>query len=123
MAKSLLLVLFSVACGVLGQVALKTGMTQVGRIGDAQTAYLLDTAWRVLTTPMVLIGLASYGLGAVAWLVVLSRLDLSFAYPFLALNFVLITLASRFVLGEAVPPLRWIGVLIICCGAMVVARS
>ena len=123
MAKSLLLVLFSVACGVLGQVALKTGMTQVGRIGDAQTAYLLDTAWRVLTTPMVLIGLASYGLGAVAWLVVLSRLDLSFAYPFLALNFVLITLASRFVLGEAVPPLRWIGVLIICCGVMVVARS
>ncbi len=101
----------------------KVGMNQVGRIGDAQTAYLLDTAWRVLTTPMVLIGLASYGLGAVAWLVVLSRLDLSFAYPFLALNFVLITLASRFVLGEAVPPLRWIGVLIICCGVMVVARS
>ena len=123
MAKSLMLVLASVVCGVVGQVALKSGMTQVGRIGDAQTMYLLDTVWRVLTTPLVVIGLACYGLGAVAWLVVLSRLDLSIAYPFLALNFVLITLASRFVLGETVPPLRWLGVLVIFFGVIIVARS
>lgn len=123
MVKSLLLVLASVVCGVIGQVALKSGMAQVGRIGGAQASFLLDTAWRVLTTPLVLFGLACYGLGALAWLVVLSRLDLSVAYPFLALNFVLITLASRLVLGETVPPLRWLGVLVICCGVIIVARS
>jgi len=123
MLKSLLLVLASVVCGVIGQVSLKSGMTQVGRIGGAQATYVLDTAWRVLTTPLVLFGLACYALGAVAWLVVLSRLDLSHAYPFLALNFVLITLASRLILGETVPPLRWLGVLVICCGVILVARS
>lgn len=123
MLKSLLLVLASVVCGVIGQVSLKSGMTQVGRIGGAQATYVLDTAWRVLTTPLVLFGLACYALGAVAWLVVLSRLDLSHAYPFLALNFVLITLASRLILGETVPPLRWLGVLVICCGVIIVARS
>lgn len=123
MVKSLVLVFASVACGVVGQVALKSGMAQVGRIGGQQVTFLLDTIWRVLTTPLVLIGLACYGLGAVAWLVVLSRLNLSVAYPFLALNFLLITLASRFILGETVPPMRWLGVLVICCGVLIVARS
>lgn len=123
MARSLALILVAVAFGVVGQLALKSGMTQVGRIGSQHTIFVAHTIVRVLTTPAVLIGLACYGLGAVAWLVVLSRLDLSFAYPFLALNFVLITLASRLVLGETVPPMRWLGVLIICLGVIVVARS
>ena len=123
MAKSLLLVLVSVAFGMVGQLALKTGMTQVGRIGSQNAQAAVDMALRVVTTPFVIIGLACYGLGAVAWLVVLSRLDLSFAYPFLALNFVLITVASRLVLGEAVPMLRWLGVVVICFGVVLVARS
>jgi len=123
MAKSLLLVLVSVAFGVTGQVMLKTGMTQVGRIGGAQAALITDTIMRVVTTPLVIVGLACYGMGAIAWLIVLSRMDLSFAYPFLALNFVLITLASRFILGETVPSLRWLGVLVICFGVIIVARS
>jgi len=123
MVKSLLLVLVSVAFGVVGQVALKTGMTQIGRIGSQSGQAAFDLALRVATTPHVIIGLACYVLGAVAWLVVLSRLDLSFAYPFLALNFVLITVASRLVLGEAVPMLRWLGVVVICFGVVLVARS
>src|SRR5512136_1632613 len=94
MLRSMIFVLISVAFGVMGQIALKTGMTQVGHIGGAQLNAIVPTILRVATTPLVLVGLGSYGLGAIAWLVVLSRLDLSVAYPFLALNFVLITLAS-----------------------------
>jgi drug/metabolite transporter (DMT)-like permease len=122
-AKSIALILLSVAFGVVGQIALKTGMTQIGRIGGGQALAPLATALRVLGTPLVLIGLACYGLGAVAWLIVLSRLDLSFAYPFLALNFLLITLGSRFVLHEPVSLLRWLGVLVIAAGVIIVARS
>jgi multidrug transporter EmrE-like cation transporter len=64
-----------------------------------------------------------YGLSAFLWLVVLSRLDLSYAYPFLALNLVLITLVSWIVLGEMIPTLRWLGLGLICLGVVVVARS
>ena len=53
----------------------------------------------------------------------LSRLDLSVAYPFLALNFVLVTLVARFFLGESVPPLRWLGILVIIGGILLVAKS
>ena len=62
-------------------------------------------------------------MGALAWISVLSRLDLSLAYPFLALNFVLITLISRVFLGETVPTLRWLGILVIVGGILLVARS
>jgi drug/metabolite transporter (DMT)-like permease len=72
---------------------------------------------------LVLAGLALYGLGALAWIVVLSRLDLNVAYPFLALNFVLITIISRVVLSETVPELRWVGIAFICLGILLVARS
>ena len=70
-----------------------------------------------------MLGFAMYGLSAVSWLIVLSRLDLSTAYPFLALNFVLIALVGRFVLGEDISLARWAGLLLICIGIVVVARS
>jgi drug/metabolite transporter (DMT)-like permease len=59
----------------------------------------------------------------VAWIAVLARLELSLAYPFLALNFVLVALSSRLILGESVPALRWAGILVICLGILLVARS
>ena len=64
-----------------------------------------------------------YALGALAWIAVLGKLDLSYAYPFLALNFVLITLVAQFGLGEVVPLMRWVGVAIICAGIFLIARS
>ncbi|MEZ4731852.1 MAG: hypothetical protein R3E79_32425 [Caldilineaceae bacterium] len=48
---------------------------------------------------------------------------MSYAYPLLALNFVLITVSSRLILGESVPIARWIGLAVICVGILIVARS
>jgi multidrug transporter EmrE-like cation transporter len=53
----------------------------------------------------------------------LTRLDLSLAYPFLALNFVLIAIVSRLFLGETIPGLRWAGIAVICSGILLIARS
>jgi drug/metabolite transporter (DMT)-like permease len=77
----------------------------------------------IVTEPMVLIGLACYVLAALTWIAALTRLDLSVAYPFLALNFVLVALSSWLILDETLPPLRWLGILVICAGILLVARS
>lgn len=115
------LIIISVASGVMGQTAMKIGVEQPGSSGiDSGIVGLVKT---IVTTPMVLLGLALYGVGALAWIVVLRRMDLSHAYPFLALNFVLIALVSRFALGETVPALRWLGIGVICIGILLVARS
>ena len=124
---SLLLVLGAVGTATLGQLLLKSGMTAVGRLGASALQQPLQTALAVASVPTIWFGLAAYaaayGLGAVLWLVVLSRLDLSFAYPLLALSYILIPLLSYLILGENVPALRWVGIAVIFMGVVIVART
>jgi len=120
---SLSLILISVVCGVCGQLALKTGMTQVGRIDAEALAQPVQVALRVLTSPLVVGGLCLYVLGAAFWLTVLSRVPLSFAYPILALSYAITPVLAWFLLGEDVPLVRWLGIVVICLGVVLVSRS
>ncbi len=95
------LILLSVTAGVAGQTAIKLGVSQPGASDAAGS--LGGLVGMILGSPLVILGLGLYGLGALAWIAVLSRMDLSLAYPFLALNFVLVALVSRFYLGEYHP--------------------
>lgn len=112
----------SIATSVMGQTTIKLGVSQPGFTGLTPTdpMALIEL---ILNTPAIVAGLLLYALGALSWIVVLSRLDLSVAYPFVALNFVLITIVSRVVLSEPVPALRWVGITVICIGILLVARS
>lgn len=115
------LILLSSICGVAGQTVLKIGVSQPGAL--EATSGFISLVIMILRSPLMLLGLALYAAGALAWIAVLARVELSVAYPFLALNFVLVALSSQFLLGEYIPAWRWLGVLIICGGILVVARS
>lgn len=117
--KILLLILTSVALSALAQLCLKLGVGEGGARDVAPGAALIA----MLTSPLVLGGLALYGLGAVVWLFVLQRTPLSVAYPFVGLGFVATTALGVLVLGEAVGPLRIAGTLLIFLGCVLVARS
>jgi drug/metabolite transporter (DMT)-like permease len=119
---SLWLICLSIATGVAGQTAIKFGITQAGAGGSASSG-LLAVVTLIFRSPFVFLGLLLYALGALAWIAVLGRLDLSLAYPFVALNFVLIPLASHLLLGESIPGMRWIGIACICLGVLIIARS
>ncbi|MCB0095545.1 MAG: EamA family transporter [Caldilineaceae bacterium] len=114
------LIALSIASGVIAQTIIKLGVTQPG---TNENVGLAELVLIILKSPLIMGGLLLYALGALSWIAVLRRLDLSFAYPFLALNFVLITISSQFALGESVPLGRWIGVAVICIGIVLVARS
>jgi multidrug transporter EmrE-like cation transporter len=115
------LIAISIATGVAGQTSIKLGLSGSNHAGPV--AGLMSVITLIVTSPLVLLGLALYGIGALTWIAVLSRLNLSYAYPFLALNFVLIALVSWLVLGEAIPAMRWLGIACICVGILVIARS
>jgi drug/metabolite transporter (DMT)-like permease len=121
LAQSWWLILLSMASGVAGQTCLKIGLTQAG--GNAASDTLFSILGIIVRSPLVLGGLALYALGAIAWIAVLRRMDLSYAYPFLALNFVLIALVGQFVLGETLPWIRWVGIGAICVGIVLIANS
>jgi drug/metabolite transporter (DMT)-like permease len=123
MRYSLLLIVVSVSLGVVGQLSLKVGMNQVGAIDAASLARPMETLLSVFSVPLVWLGLACYGLSALFWLVILSRLDLSYAYLMLASMYVLIPLVSWLFLGERIPPMRWVGMVVVVLGVVIVARN
>lgn len=120
-AASLGLIGLSIITGVVGQTAIKMGISRPGTAEGADG--LVGLVKMILSSPLVLLGLCFYGVGALAWIAALTRLDLSVAYPFLALNFVLIALSSWLVLNERIPLLRWAGIAVICGGILLVAAS
>ncbi|MCW5858791.1 MAG: hypothetical protein KIS63_10900 [Caldilineales bacterium] len=107
---------------VLGQLSLKAGMLEVGAVpGDlAALPAFLGAAF---TNVKVVVGLASAVMAAVLWMGAVSRSDISFAYPFMALAIVLVLALSGVVFGEQVSTGRWLGVLIVCLGLIIAARS
>ncbi len=122
MAKSLLMILFSIILAVSGQLLLKSGMTEIGRITleDFRDG---NTALAVATNFQVVFGLTLYFLSAVVWLVVLSREDLSFAYPLLGSSYIVILFASRVLFQEPVSAVRWAGAVCISLGVLLITRS
>ena len=120
---SLSLILLAALFGVGGQLSLKVGMSQVGRLDTVALAEPLQVALRVLTSPLVVGGLMLYVAGAAVWMMVLSRSALSFAYPILAIGYAITPVLAWLLLGESLNGVRWVGIATICLGVFVVARS
>ena len=111
----LLLALTSIAMAAAGQLLLKVGAVTVVR---SPSDLLLD-----LVRPHTMIGLLLYFISALLWITVLSRTQLSYAYPLVGLNYVLVVLVSAWILGEQVSAHRWVGVLLIVIGFLLSATS
>lgn len=77
---------------------------------------------RILLQPKVLLGFALYGLGAVVWLSVLSRWEVSKAYPLVGLGFALSAWVGHWT-GEQISYERLAGILLICAGVALVSRT
>jgi multidrug transporter EmrE-like cation transporter len=73
--------------------------------------------------PHILGGLACYVVSVVVWVIALSRVPVSIAYPMLSIGYVVNAIAARYLLGEAVTPMRMVGIGIIVLGVFIVARS
>jgi drug/metabolite transporter (DMT)-like permease len=115
-----ILLLIAISLTVTGEVLLKLGMNQVrsevGAFSIAPSVLLRTfTEWRVVLGFALIFG------GALFWLGVISREDFSFAYPLLALSYVIGMIPARFVLDEHVTPNRIVGALIVVLGALVIS--
>jgi len=120
---SILLIFLSVSIAVTGQILLKIGIDRIGASGFGSVRELAGFFSGIIRSPMVLTGLFLYFISAAIWLVVLSTVDLSFAYPFIGITYVLVLVLSKFILKEEVNPIRWIGAFIITTGVVVISRG
>lgn len=121
--RTVILALFSVFLATAGQLVLKTGMTRVGYIGGERLGKPVALLVQLISTWQVVLGLGLFFISAGFWLLVLSRVPLSFAYPFAGLTYLLIALFGKFVLREQVPGVRWLGIAMIIVGILVVGKT
>ncbi|HYB47109.1 MAG TPA: hypothetical protein VED20_07080 [Streptosporangiaceae bacterium] len=114
------LLVFAVSTAATGQLMLKHGMQlATARVAKSGGSLVIGAA----TSPWILLGLAVFGISAVAWLAALSRVPLSVAYPFNALGYLVILTASILVLHERANILTWLGSLLVVSGLVIVVLS
>ena len=118
------LILTSVSLSALAQITLKHGVTIGGGLAAAgQGAGVLGTLLAMLGNGYVMLGLAMYATSAVVWLLVLARLDVSVAYPFVGLGFVLTMLFGYLFFGEQVGLARIAGTVLVVAGVVLISRT
>jgi len=117
------LILFSVACSSIAQLALKMGMSNPVITQILDKGEWKQIAFAIGLNPWVISGLSLYFFGALIWLLVLARVELSFAYPFVGLGFIMTMLLGRFVLGDDLSLQRILGTLIIVTGVLLIASE
>jgi drug/metabolite transporter (DMT)-like permease len=118
----LTLILVDVVLNVTGQLSLKYGMSKFGNF-SLSVATLPPIFMKAATNVHVLLGLLCYGLGFMVWLIVLSKAEVSYAYPMISLGYVFTAILARMLLGEAVSATRMAGIVVTCLGVFLIARS
>lgn len=121
--QTIAMVMIPVMIGVVGQIFLKKGMLTVGQFDFSSTKMLVPQFIKAFSNLSVLTGFFLYFVSSLFWMIVLSRIELSVAYPLLSTGYIMILLASYYIFNEPVSALRWLGVLVICMGVVLISKS
>ena len=116
------LILCGVMLNAVAQLLLKAGVNAVGAF-EFSLANVLPIGFKLASQLPIVGGLACYVLSVVVWILGLSRVDVSIAYPMLSLGYVVNALGAWWLFGEAVTLQRALGIGIILIGVYVLARS
>src|ERR1700722_4363228 len=121
--KTYLLIAVMVIAGPLGNVLLGKGMKHIGEPVIWPPLQLLHTGLNIFTSGSIWLGIASLVTFFVAYMLVLSWADYSFVQPASSAAYGMVALLAHFMLREVVTPTRWMGVLLICLGVLVVGQT
>ena len=116
------LILTGVLLNAFAQLLLKAGVRQIGHF-DFSMANLWPISTSLATNLPILGGLSCYVVSVVVWILALSRVEVSIAYPMLSIGSVVNAALAWMLFGEAVGPQRLAGIAVIIVGVVIVARS
>ena len=116
--KPLLILLFSVSLTSIGQLVLKKGLLTVGPLEKVGLKF-----FQMLVNPLVLLGVFFAILGWAAYVIALSKAELSYAYPIWSLTYVVVPLCSLLIYKESISLLKMGGLGFIFLGVILVAAS
>ena len=117
------IIILSVLCSSLAQVCLKKGMLECDCQFTLEASNLIRLIYSLATNPFLIAGVSLHIAALISWLYVLKHVDLSYAYPFISLGFVLVLFMSHFIFREHIGSMRIAGVLLMVAGIIMVGRS
>ena len=121
-APALLFLLSGVLLNAGAQLLLKAGTNRLGVLTLSADSWT-TTLWRMATESYFVLGIACYAISVFVWILGLSRVPVSVAYPMLSLGYVVNAIAAYYLFGEMVSVQRWLGIGFIIVGVYLVARS
>ena len=121
-AISFTLLLAGVLLNAAAQLLLKAGTNAVGPF-EFSTVNAVPVGMKLALEPHILGGIACYVVSVVVWILALSRVEVSVAYPMLSIGYVVNAVAAYYLFGEAVSAARLVGIGVIILGVFIVARS
>ncbi|MBY0578162.1 MAG: EamA family transporter [Burkholderiales bacterium] len=119
---SFALILTGVLLNAAAQLLLKTGTNAVGSFTFSREN-ILPIGWQIASQPPIIGGLACYAISVVVWIMALSRVEVSIAYPMLSIGYVVNAFAAWYLFGENLSLMKLAGIGIIVVGVYIVSRS
>jgi drug/metabolite transporter (DMT)-like permease len=120
---SFLIIIAVAATAATAHILLKIGMNEIGEINAETIKTPGKLIGQLVTTPAILAAIPVYAISNIGWLIVLSRLNLSVAYPFLASLYVFLPILSMIFLSETLSAQHWAGIVVIGIGVSIVLRA
>jgi multidrug transporter EmrE-like cation transporter len=117
-----LLILLGVLLNAAAQLLLKAGMNTIGHF-EFSTINMLPIGLKVMASPPIVAGLFAYVVSVGVWLLVLSRVQVSFAYPMLSIGYIVNALAAYYFFGEDLSLMRIGGVVVIMAGVYMISQT
>jgi multidrug transporter EmrE-like cation transporter len=121
-AVSFALIMTGVLLNATAQLLLKAGTNAVGHF-EFSAQNILPVGMRLALEPHIAGGVACYVVSLVVWILGLSRVEVSIAYPMLSVGYVLNALAAWYLFGESFTAQKLVGIAFIVAGVFLVARS
>jgi len=122
-AKTYILLFLMMALGSVGNTILDKGMKDLGPIDFSTRSAIWQGAFHTFTSGTIWLGICCMLLFMVCHMLVLSWADYSFVQPASSFSYGVVALLGHFALGEVITPLRWAGILVICCGVLIVGHT
>ena len=115
MNKYIPLIILGVLLNAFAQITIKQGMRTIG-LFSFSVENIIPVGIKVGLNPFIIAGLFCYVISVVVWLLVLSRVEVTYAYPLLSIGYIVTAIAGYMFLGENMDFTRWAGIFIICIG-------
>ncbi|WP_462431553.1 SMR family transporter [Bacteroides nordii] len=122
MFHNMLIIVISVLLNAFAQLFIRKGMLLIGSL-TLNIQNIVSLCFKVLTNIFLLSGMTCYAISILLWMVVLSRVNVSVAYPLLSIGYIVTAIMAYFLFGETLTLQKVAGIIVICIGVWLLTQT